>query len=71
MDGPMLWRRLAADYPSLCRRTLFVTGDGLSTGASGFLESTGRPCLEKPFSKSELVSAVTAVLGGASSWGVQ
>jgi PAS domain S-box-containing protein len=62
MDGPALWRAVAARWPGLSRRMVFVTGDTLSPGAREFLRETGQPCVEKPFTPARLVGAVQALL---------
>jgi CheY-like chemotaxis protein len=62
MDGPALWHAIAERHPGLAERTVFVTGDTLSAGARGFLRETARPCVEKPFTSSQLVQAVQSVL---------
>ncbi len=62
LDGAGLYRRLRADWPQLARRLMFVTGDTLSPGARSFLEETGCPCLDKPFTKADLLARVQQLL---------
>jgi two-component system NtrC family sensor kinase len=62
MDGASLWREIERRQPALARRTVFVTGDTLSPGASAFLRDTGCACLEKPFAPSELLTRVADCL---------
>jgi two-component system NtrC family sensor kinase len=62
MDGAALWRELQSRAPTLAARILFVTGDTLSPGANSFLAQTGCPMLDKPFSKSDLLSKVRSLL---------
>jgi PAS domain S-box-containing protein len=58
LDGPALYRWIAATYPPLAHRVLFVTGDALGPVAGRFLAESGRPVLEKPFTASELARLV-------------
>lgn len=62
MDGPALFDWLSSERPHLARRTVFVTGDALGAAASRFLAATGRPVLEKPFSRQAALKAAAAVL---------
>lgn len=64
IDGAALYRHLRADWPQLSRRLLFVTGDTLSPGARSFLEEAGCPCLDKPFTKADLLARVQQILAG-------
>ncbi|RST31492.1 response regulator [Sphingomonas ginkgonis] len=50
-DGPALYRWLLAERPYLAERIAFVTGDTLGPAAVRFLEESGRPALEKPFTR--------------------
>ncbi len=54
LDGPGLYRKLSETMPGYCGRIAFVTGDTLSATVRGFLEQTGLPCLEKPFTPDEV-----------------
>jgi two-component system NtrC family sensor kinase len=47
----------------LAERTLFITGDALSPGTAAALEHSGRPWLEKPFTRDELLTAMQRLLG--------
>ena len=62
MDGAALWREIKARQPHLARRMLFVTGDTLSPGARQFLGETQCDSLDKPFSKTDLLERVAALL---------
>jgi signal transduction histidine kinase/ActR/RegA family two-component response regulator len=55
-----LLRQRAAE---LAERTLFITGDALSPGTAAALEHSGRPWLEKPFTRDELLTAMQRLLG--------
>lgn len=62
MDGASFWRCVHEAAPSLARRTLFVTGDTLSAGVQEFLQKTRCAHLDKPFRKSDLITAVQTLL---------
>lgn len=62
MDGATLWREVSARHPALSHSVLFVTGDTLSPDARGFLNGTGCDSLDKPFSKTDLLTKVAALL---------
>ena len=62
IDGASLWRQVQQRQPALAKRMLFVTGDTLSAGARAFLDETGCPGLDKPFSRDDLQAAVAALL---------
>jgi two-component system NtrC family sensor kinase len=64
LDGPGLWRRIAAEHPRLARRMLFVTGDTLSGPAASFLAESGVPCIEKPFHPAQVRAAIEALVAG-------
>jgi PAS domain S-box-containing protein len=48
LDGPALYRALAAQRPELLGRLVFMTGDTLGGDMTGFLTETGVRVLEKP-----------------------
>jgi CheY-like chemotaxis protein len=58
LDGPGLYRELAARTPELARRLVFVTGDALSPDTRALIETSGRPSLSKPFTVTEVRRAV-------------
>jgi len=62
MDGPTLYRRLAAEHPDLLRRMLFITGDSLSPDLTAFLTETGVPVIEKPYDPHDVVRKVESAL---------
>jgi two-component system NtrC family sensor kinase len=62
VDGAALWREVSERQPLLAQRMLFVTGDTLSAGAQRFLADAGCGSLDKPFSKSDLLARVAALL---------
>src|SRR5216117_532430 len=55
LDGVELYRALERRFPQYCRRLIFVTGDVLDPEKRRFLESTGAPCLPKPFDLDEVL----------------
>jgi CheY-like chemotaxis protein len=65
IDGASLWREVRQRRPALARRMLFVTGDTLSPSARQFLDGTRCPSLNKPFSKTELLAQLHALLDDA------
>jgi PAS domain S-box-containing protein len=62
MDGAALWRCVVSDYPALAHRIVFVTGDTLSIQAQRFLSETQCVSVDKPFTKSDLLTAVKQAL---------
>ncbi len=48
MDGPALYRALAAEQPEQISGLAFITGDTLTPSVRQFLETSERPYLEKP-----------------------
>ena len=65
LGGLELYHRLKQLKPDLARRFIVVTGDTLSGAVRAFLDETGLPCLEKPFSPDEVreLAAATAAIG--------
>jgi len=62
MDGPAIWAAIEQRWPALRSRVIFATGDMLSERNLRFLETTGCPCLEKPFTPEQLCRLVTQCL---------
>jgi CheY-like chemotaxis protein len=65
VDGPALHAWMAAERPCLLDRLGFVTGDTLGPNAARFLASSGRPCLEKPFTPKALRTFAEALRAGS------
>ena len=63
VDGPAVYRAIAASSPSLVRRIIFVTGDVAGTEAGRFLEESGCRWLTKPFRLADLLRVAREVLG--------
>ncbi len=62
LDGPGLYAELEERRPELAARMIFITGDSLSEGAERFLETCGRPYIEKPFVPDEIRRLTAAML---------
>lgn len=63
-DGPALFDWACQAIPGIAERFVFVTGDTLGAAASRFLERSGRPVIEKPFSR-ESIRRALGVLAAA------
>ncbi|MCG8358047.1 MAG: PAS domain S-box protein [Kiloniellales bacterium] len=63
LDGPSFFEALREHGHDLARRTAFVTGDALSPSARRFLERSGRPCLEKPFTPEQVRALIATLVG--------
>jgi two-component system NtrC family sensor kinase len=61
MSGEQLWQQLCQEWPSLARRTIFMTGDHAKPETTALLEATAQPCLTKPFRPDELDEALAAL----------
>ncbi len=48
LDGPAFYAVLTRQYPALCQRVIFLTGDSGSATSVAFLTRCGRPWLRKP-----------------------
>ncbi len=64
LDGPSLFRLLEEREPALVARTGFVTGDTMSAGIKRFLESSGRPYIEKPITPREVRALIDRIEAG-------
>ena len=62
LDGPALYRELAAQRPELLSRIVFMTGDTLSGDMTGFLSETGLRLLEKPLDPTAVSTRIALVL---------
>jgi CheY-like chemotaxis protein len=63
LDGPGLYRTLEQEYPALCQRFVFLTGDTLSPETLDFFAQTGVPRLIKPFDIAAVRRAIRQLLG--------
>ncbi len=62
IDGPGLYRALAARRPERCAHFVFMTGDALNPTVRAFLDQTDRPVLRKPFTAGEVRAVVRQAL---------
>jgi two-component system NtrC family sensor kinase len=62
IDGMTFYSRLAATFPDLTKRVIFVTGDVAGTDAEQFLEESRCRWLAKPFRLGDLLRTVQEVL---------
>jgi CheY-like chemotaxis protein len=61
MNGAEVHRRIAAVYPGLERRIVFITGGTFSPELDEFLASTPNRLLAKPFQLDDVIAAVELV----------
>ena len=54
LGGREFYESLMGKAPAVARRVAFSTGDTVRGDTLDFLEASGRPCLQKPFSLAEL-----------------
>jgi len=62
ISGPEMYARLKEVRPHLLERIAFVTGDTLGTQMDAFLRDSGRPVLEKPFTRMGVRCLVAALI---------
>jgi CheY-like chemotaxis protein len=62
VDGMRFYQKLAATYPDLARRVIFVTGDVAGTDAERFLQDSGCRWLAKPFRLGDLLRTARDIL---------
>ncbi len=65
MDGQQLFQEIRRRWPDLARRVIFASGDTLHPDTRHFLDTSGCPCVDKPFKLEHLASAMEAIAGGA------
>jgi PAS domain S-box-containing protein len=61
IGGPELYARLSETRPEILPRMAFVTGDTLGSSMADFLRSSGRPVLEKPFTRTGIHCLIAAL----------
>ena len=61
MDGPRLFTTLSELSPGLIKRVAFITGDTFSPTVSEFLQESGRPYVQKPFTPAEVRDLIAKV----------
>ena len=62
VSGPEMYARLKEVRPQLLDRIAFVTGDTLGASMDAFLKESGRPVLEKPFTRAGVRCLVQALI---------
>ena len=60
VSGQQVFEHWSTSAPRLSERVVFITGDIVSPDLQGFLKSTGRPCLAKPFDFSQVMAILPA-----------
>jgi CheY-like chemotaxis protein len=65
LNGIEFYRELERRHPALAGRMVFITGDLLNAEKRRFLESTGAPCLAKPFDLADVQRVVRRRLAEA------
>jgi len=61
MDGCQLYRRIAAEYPGLERRVVFITGGTFTRELDDFLASLPNQLLTKPFNLESILATIDHV----------
>jgi two-component system NtrC family sensor kinase len=61
VDGRQLFDAIKSRWPDMSHRVIFVTGDTAHPETRRFIESSGRPCVNKPFKLEALSEAFAAV----------
>jgi CheY-like chemotaxis protein len=62
MDGPSFFRTLRSRHPDQLGGFAFITGDTLTPQLKDFIDSTERPCIEKPFAPRDVRQVVDLIL---------
>jgi CheY-like chemotaxis protein len=65
LDGPAFYAILTRQYPALCQRVIFLTGDSGSVTSLAFLTRCGRPWLRKPCPIAAVRRAIQHILHAA------
>jgi len=66
LTGADVHKWLMIHRPELAQKILFITGDTVNQETLTLLKKTGAPCIEKPFRVSQLLAALTHLLGSNS-----
>jgi PAS domain S-box-containing protein len=64
LDGRALFRKIEQGWPDQAARVVFVTGDTLTASLREFVDETGRPVIEKPFSPGDVRRVVVELTVG-------
>jgi CheY-like chemotaxis protein len=62
LNGPTFYGILQSQYPSLCQRVIFLTGDSMRVESMAFLEECGQAWLAKPCRIAAIRSTMEQVL---------
>ena len=62
MDGPSFFREVRNRHPDQLRGFAFITGDTCTPQLKDFIDSTERPCIEKPFAPRDVRQVVDLIL---------
>ena len=62
VSGPEMYERLRERRPNMLSKIAFVTGDTLGASMDAFLRDSGRPVLEKPFTRAGVRCLVAALI---------
>jgi CheY-like chemotaxis protein len=62
LDGQTLYGLLQQQYPALCQRLIFLTGDTLGVDSQAFLAQCGLPWIAKPCGIEEIRTTMAKVL---------
>ena len=65
MNGMELYKFLQKSFPLLAEKTMFMTGDSMSNDVKQFLEKSKTRCILKPFTPTELNSAINKLINQA------
>jgi FixJ family two-component response regulator len=63
LDGKRLYREIQKYRPNLCGRFVFMTGDTADPQTHLFVKNNRVTLVAKPFTRKELLDAVTNLLG--------
>ncbi len=63
VDGAEVYRRVAARWPAVARRVVFLTGDETREASGDFLRASGRPVVRKPYELADLLATLADVQG--------
>ena len=62
LDGRAFYTRLQQQYPALCQRVIFLTGESSAAESRAFLTQCGQPWLAKPYAIAALRRTIQQVL---------
>lgn len=54
LDGEVIYQEIKERFPNLADRIVIMTGDHADPRIASFIKQTGNPCLEKPFTITQL-----------------